>query len=121
MPAWGFLSAQTMAAVNIDSGTDTDIMPKRCPSKVVIAAAWYLLPLRSKGRRDDSCDAAAQKSGHELSCYEDTLAFIAAARDVERRNRVLNATFPRGPGTIKDKGVDGVLFEHPQCGCPYLF
>lgn len=42
---------------------------------------------------------AAQKSGHELRCYDDALAFVAAARDAQARHRVLDAAYPQGAGS----------------------
>ena len=40
--------------------------------------------------------ADAQKSGHELRCYEDALGFIAQVRDAEERRRIIDAAYPQG-------------------------
>lgn len=40
--------------------------------------------------------AEAQRSGHELRCYEDALDFIAQARDAEERRRIIDAAYPQG-------------------------
>ena len=40
--------------------------------------------------------ATAQKSGHEVRCYEDALAFIAEIRDRDARRRILETAYPEG-------------------------
>jgi hypothetical protein len=40
--------------------------------------------------------ALAQKSGHELRCYEDVLGFIAQVRDADERRRIIDAAYPQG-------------------------
>jgi superfamily II DNA or RNA helicase len=40
--------------------------------------------------------ANAQKTGHEVRCYEDALAFIAQVRDAQRRQRILDEAYPQG-------------------------
>ncbi len=39
---------------------------------------------------------SAQKSGHELRCYDDALAFIAQIRDARERTRIIDAAYPQG-------------------------
>ena len=95
-----------------------------CPAALARRAAAlfdaeWTLP-QSRFAQFDVFLAAAQKSGHELRCYDDALAFIAAARDAESRNRVLDAAYPRGPRIrglaklLKTKlypyQIDGALF-----------
>ena len=44
----------------------------------------------------DAFVAAAQKTGHEVRCYQDALAFLADIRDTEARRRVLHDAYPEG-------------------------
>jgi superfamily II DNA or RNA helicase len=39
---------------------------------------------------------AAQKSGHDLRCYEDALGFVAQARDAAERLRIIDDEYPAG-------------------------
>jgi superfamily II DNA or RNA helicase len=49
--------------------------------------------------------ASAQKSGHDLRCYEDALGFIAQARDARERQRIIDQAYPEGPGSPNLKHV----------------
>jgi superfamily II DNA or RNA helicase len=40
--------------------------------------------------------AEAQKSEHELRCYEDALGFIAQIRDAQERRRIIDTAYPQG-------------------------
>jgi len=40
--------------------------------------------------------AAAHKSGHELRCYEDAMAYLAQLRDADTRAQRLDAAYPKG-------------------------
>jgi len=40
--------------------------------------------------------AAAQKTRHEVRCYEDALGLVAQVRDAEARRRILDAAYPQG-------------------------
>jgi superfamily II DNA or RNA helicase len=44
----------------------------------------------------DNFLTSAQKSGHELRCYEDALTLIAQIRDAKERCRIIEATYPQG-------------------------
>lgn len=57
------------------------------------SADWRLAP-----ERFGLLDAflARARNGHELRIYEDALDFIAQARDAERRQEVLQRTYPKG-------------------------
>ncbi len=48
----------------------------------------------------------AQKSGHELRCYDDVWQFVAQMRDGERRHATLMEAYPKG---IKDKALKGLV------------
>ena len=61
--------------------------------------------------------AAAQKSGHEIRCYDDALAYIAEILDAGERRRVLDKAYPKGAaltGLLKiglyPYQVEGALF-----------
>lgn len=55
--------------------------------------------------RLDAFLAAAQKSGHELRCYEDALGFIAQVRDAGERRRIIDAAYPQGAKSAALKKV----------------
>ena len=97
-----------------------------CPAALIRRAAalfdepsGWTLP-QNRFAQLDAFLAAAQKSGHEVRCYEDALAFVAAARDAGNRCRVLDAAYPRGAKSpalaklLKTKlypyQIDGALF-----------
>lgn len=40
--------------------------------------------------------ASAQRSGHEVRCYDDALAFVAADRDAATRRQILDTAYPDG-------------------------
>ena len=44
---------------------------------------------------------AVRKSGHEIRCYDDALAFIAQYRDAETRRGLLEYTYPKGEKTLQ--------------------
>lgn len=49
----------------------------------------------------DTFLATAQKSGHEVCCYDDALAFVAEIRDAETRRRILDEAYPQGAKSTK--------------------
>ncbi len=73
-----------------------------CPAELIDAARglfaadsdWTLAPERYAGL--DVFLAAAEKSGHEVRCHDDALAYLAEVRDAEARRRVLEAAYPKG-------------------------
>jgi superfamily II DNA or RNA helicase len=58
-------------------------------------AGWRLQPSRFGGF--DAFLASAQRSDHEVRCYDDALALVAEVRDAEERRRVLAKAYPNGP------------------------
>jgi superfamily II DNA or RNA helicase len=53
----------------------------------------------------DAFLCAARDAGHEVRCYEDALAYIAALRDAEERGRLLDKAYPDGAASKKLKGL----------------
>jgi superfamily II DNA or RNA helicase len=47
--------------------------------------------------------ASAQRSGHELRCYDDALAFAAELRDAGKRRKLFDSAYPKGAGDPKLK------------------
>ena len=105
--------------VHFAAGTD-------CP-RAVIAAAADLFDAERNGMLPDErfgelerFMAVAAKSGHDLRAYDDTLDFVAARRDADRRAEKLERLFPRGAADPKLVGflkvplypyqAEGVLF-----------
>jgi len=58
------------------------------------ASGWTLAPDRFE--QLPVFLAATQKSGHEVRCYDDALAFVAEIRDAQERRRVLDEAYPQG-------------------------
>jgi superfamily II DNA or RNA helicase len=94
-----------------------------CPAKLLRNAAqvfdgadhWRLDP--SSFGRLDSFIARAGKSGHELRCYEDAVAFVAQARDAEQRRRVLDEAYPDGARSpVFDGLLKTRLYEYQAAG-----
>ena len=81
------------------------------PALVARAATWFdkakgwTLP-QDRFAQFDAFLSAAQTSDHELRCYDDALAFIAAVRDAETRGKTLDAAYPRG---ARSKGLAKLL------------
>ena len=44
--------------------------------------------------------AAAQRSDHDLRCYEDALGFIAQSRDADERGRIIDEAYPQGAESV---------------------
>lgn len=83
-----------------------------CPAELLKLAAKLFEP--SDGWRAktptitqlDTPRAAAHTAGHELRCYDDALAFVAAARDGRTRQSALDAAYPGG---ASDAALTGLL------------
>ncbi len=102
-----YLNYAGARSVRFRTGADCPAALVRRAAALFDAAAGSALP-QTRFAQFDAFLAAAQKSGHELRCYDDALAFIAAARDAENRGRVLDEAYPRG---TKSKGLARLLKE----------
>jgi superfamily II DNA or RNA helicase len=102
-----YLNYAGARSVRFRSGADCPAALAGRAAALFDKAAGWTLP-QSRFAQFDAFLAAARKSGHELRCYDDALAFIAAARDAENRGRVLDEAYPRGP---KSKGLAKLLKE----------
>ena len=77
---------------------------RECPRALVMRAASVfcepgdVLPVENFAQIEGFL-AYVDKSGHELRCYEDALAFIAQIRDAGERVRVIDAAYPEGAAT----------------------
>jgi len=67
---------------------------KACAKLFDEAAGWSLAPERFGDL--PAFLKKAQKTGHDLRCYDDALAFVADLRDAAERRRVLDESYPRG-------------------------
>ncbi len=81
--------------VHFRAGADCPPKLARSAARVFDPAADCSLPPAAFGRLEGFL-TQAQKSGHEVRCYEDALALIARARDAEHRRRVLEESYPDG-------------------------
>jgi SNF2 family DNA or RNA helicase len=81
-----------------------------CPPGLAVLAANYFGPDRTLRPEAfatfDKFLAQAAKFGHDLRCYEDTLAFIAEVRDSAERVRRIERAFPAG---MRSAGFEGLL------------
>ncbi len=102
-----YLNYAGTRSVRFRTGADCPATLGRRAAALFDRAAGGTLP-KSRFAQFDAFLAAAQKSGHEVRCYDDALAFIAAARDAERRHRVLDDAYPQG---AKSRGLARLLKE----------
>ncbi|OFZ85700.1 MAG: helicase SNF2 [Betaproteobacteria bacterium RBG_16_64_18] len=100
-----YLNYAGARSVRFRAGAECPAALARRAAVLFDQASGWTLP-QSRFAQFDAYLAIAQKSGHELRCYDDALAFIAAARDAENRGRALDAAYARGPRT---KGLAKLL------------
>ncbi|MGH8236596.1 MAG: DEAD/DEAH box helicase [Steroidobacteraceae bacterium] len=83
-----------------------------CPSALakraagIFAAAPAGALARSQFPALEEFLAAAQKTGHEVRCYEDALALVAQARDAQARRRILDEAYAQG---ARSAGLEKLL------------
>jgi superfamily II DNA or RNA helicase len=90
--------------VHFRAGADCPPRLARSAAKLFDQAAEWRLPAAAFHRLDGFL-AQAQKSRHEVRCYEDAVAFVARARDAESRRRVLEGAYPEGPQSVALEGL----------------
>jgi superfamily II DNA or RNA helicase len=91
--------------VQFRAGTECPPKLARSAARLFDAAVDWRLPRSAFGQLDAFL-TQAQKSGHEVRCYEDALAFIARARDADFRCRVLDEAYPDG---ARSPALEGLL------------
>ncbi|MGC2030474.1 MAG: DEAD/DEAH box helicase, partial [Steroidobacteraceae bacterium] len=101
------------------AGADCPVLLAKRAAKLFDGSSVGALPVEKFGKLDDFL-VSANKSGHDLRCYEDALGFIAQARDAAERRRVIDEAYPRGPRSPALKSVvktdlypyqvEGILF-----------
>jgi len=73
-----------------------------CPPALAERAASLVDPAQGGALQPDRFDALpaflqrVRRSGHEIRCYDDALAFIAEHRDAETRRKLLDEAYPKG-------------------------
>ena len=83
-----------------------------CPAKLLAHANKLFDAADGGALRQTRLDALgallaeAERTGHELRCYDDALAFIAELRDAAERRRVLDEAYPNGAAS---KALAGLL------------
>ena len=81
--------------VRFRAGTDCPAPLAKRAGKLFDGSPAGALPGENFGKLEGFL-ASAQKSGHDLRCYEDALGFIAQTRDAAERRRIIDAAYPRG-------------------------
>ena len=95
-----YLNYAGARSVRFRAGTDCPpALLQRAGKLFNQTAGWTLPP--SRFGEFDAFLASAQRSGHEVRCYDDALAFVAEIRDAEERRRVLAEAYPNGPKSRK--------------------
>lgn len=81
--------------VRFRAGTECPGSLAKSAGKLFEGSPMGALPLRNYGKLDGFL-ASAQKSGHDVRCYEDALEFIAQTRDAAERRRIIDSAYPKG-------------------------
>ncbi len=81
--------------VRFRAGSDCPGSLAKSARKLFDGSPAGALPAENFGNLDGFL-ARAQRSGHDLRCYEDALGFIAQTRDAAERERIINAAYPKG-------------------------
>jgi superfamily II DNA or RNA helicase len=81
--------------VRFRAGTDCPVSLAKRAGELFDGSPAGALPVENFGKLDGFL-ASAQKSGHDLRCYEDALGFIAQTRDAAERRRIIDAAYPKG-------------------------
>jgi superfamily II DNA or RNA helicase len=85
--------------VRFRAGTDCPGSLAKSARKLFDGSPTGVLSVENFGKLDGFL-ASAQKSGHDLRCYEDALGFIAQARDAAERRRTIDAAYPKGTHSL---------------------
>ena len=82
-------------SVHFRRGTECPVEIERSAGRLFDAKNEWRLPAAGFDELDNFL-TRARRTGHEIRCYEDVLAFVAQVRDREHRKRVLDELYPKG-------------------------
>ncbi len=98
-------SCPPYSEIHLQYGSERHVRFRRgseCPAALAKRAAaifdassYGTLPVPHFAKLDGFL-ADAQKTGHDVRCYEDALAFVAQVRDAQTRRQILDEAYPQG-------------------------